>query len=84
MREAKYQIGTTFATRGKHSKLCTVTDIHRTYNSQGELVKLRYVATHEFMGQVVTDYDVPETTIAMGHVADVQPEILDTMRKRLL
>lgn len=81
MREAKYQIGTTFATRGKHSKLCTVVDILKTYNSQGELVKVRYVATHEFMGQTVTDYDVPETTIAMGHVAD--PEILATMRKRL-
>lgn len=83
MREAKYPIGTTFATRGKHPKLCTVTDILKTYNSRGELVKIRYVATHLFAGQVVTDSDVVETTIAMGHVADVDPEILATMRKRL-
>lgn len=65
-RQPKFSIGQQFKTRGKHPKLCTVTDILRTYNSAGELVSLRYVATHEFAGQLVIDHDVVETTIAMG------------------
>lgn len=50
----------------KHTYLCTVVDIYKTYNGANELVKIRYVATHEFMGQTITDYDVIETTIARG------------------
>lgn len=61
-----YAIGTKFMTRGKSPRLCTVIDIHRTYNSAGELVRIRYVATHEFMGQTMVDGDVVATTIAMG------------------
>jgi hypothetical protein len=68
--EAKFKIGTKFHTRGKVKRLCTVIDIYRTYNEAGELVKIRYVATHEFMGQTVTDYDVVEVTIAMGEVQE--------------
>lgn len=67
-REPRFTIGTKFKTRGKRPRLCTVTDILKTYNSRGELVKLRYVAEHEFAGQIVTDHDVVETTIAMGTV----------------
>lgn len=63
---AKYQIGQQFKTRGKFPRLCTVTDILKTYNSKDELVKILYVATHEFMGQTITNYEVCETTIAMG------------------
>lgn len=62
----RFQIGQQFNTRGKFPRLCTVVDILTTYNSKGELVKLRYVAIHTFMGQVVTESDVVETTIAMG------------------
>lgn len=62
----EYAIGTQFKTRGKAPRLCTVTDILKTYNSAGELVKTRYVAQHDFMGQKVNDYDVVTTTIAMG------------------
>lgn len=61
-----FQIGTQFKTRGKHPKLCTVTDILRTYNSNFDLVQVRYAATHEFLGQTVMDRDVCETTIRMG------------------
>jgi hypothetical protein len=43
-----------------------VTDILTTYNSKNELVKTRYVSTHEFMGQTVTEYDVPASAISMG------------------
>lgn len=64
----RFNIGQTFTTRGKSPRECTVIDILRTYNSAGEMVRLRYVATHTFMGQTVTDSDVCETTIAMGAV----------------
>ena len=62
----EYPIGTKYKTRGKAPRLCEVVDILKTYNSKGELVKTRYVATHSFMGQTVTDYNVVKTTIAMG------------------
>jgi hypothetical protein len=67
--EPRFSIGTQFKTRGKAPRICTVTDILKTYNSAGELVLVRYVATHEFCGQTVTSYDVIDTTIAMGIVA---------------
>lgn len=61
----RYSIGTKFTLKGKNrSDECTVVDIYKTYNSMVEVVKIRYVCTHEFMGQTVTDYDVLETTIA--------------------
>lgn len=65
-REPKFQIGTRFSTRGKHPRICTVIDIWKTYNAVGAMVRFRYVATHEFMGQTLTDYDVVETTVALG------------------
>lgn len=63
-RTARFPIGTVFQTPGKHPRTCTVTDILRTYNEAGELVRVRYVAQHEFMGQTITDNDVCETSIA--------------------
>jgi hypothetical protein len=65
MIEPKYKIGQQFTSRGKGKirNLYTITDIYRTYNSANELVRIRYVCTHEFMGQIVTNYDVIETTI---------------------
>lgn len=66
MASTYFEIGTKFMTRGKAPKLCTVTDILKTYNSANELVKVRYIATHEFCGQVVTDSDVVNATVAMG------------------
>lgn len=64
----KFQIGMQYMTRGRYPHKCTVIDIHRTYDSTGALIKVRYVTTHEFMGQSVTDYDVPEVSIAMGEI----------------
>jgi hypothetical protein len=66
MRQAKYPIGTKFKTRGKNPRVYTVSDILKTYNNSGELVQIRYIAYHEFMGQLVYDRDIVETTIAMG------------------
>ena len=62
----RFAIGQKYTTRGKNPLSCTVTDIIRTYNSNNELIHIRYVATHEFCGQIVTDRDVCETTIARG------------------
>ena len=59
-----YPVGTKYTPKRKHSQECTIVDIHKTYNLAGELVKLRYVATHEFCGQTVMDTDVISTTIA--------------------
>ena len=63
---ARFSVGDTFKTRGKHPRLCTIRDILVTYNSKGELVKIRYVADHELNGQTISDYDVCETTVLMG------------------
>lgn len=65
-RKPRFAIGTRYKTRDKHPRECTVVDIHKTFNMAGELVKIRYVATHNFAGQVLTDNDVVETTIARG------------------
>ena len=75
IRSARFAIGTMFETRHKRPKLCTVVDILTTYNNAGELVSIRYVATHEVLGQTVIDRDVVETTIAMGLIKskDCQP-----------
>ncbi len=68
--EARYPIGTKFKTRGKTPRLCTVVDILRTYDNAGEMTSLRYVATHQFCGQVMADTNVVETTITMGLVTE--------------
>jgi hypothetical protein len=62
----RFEIGTQYQTRHKHPKVCTIIDVLKTYNSKNELVKIRYVSTHEFMGQIITDNDVLDTTIALG------------------
>ena len=64
--EPKFKIGQQFTTRGKHPRKCIISDILRTYNYTNELVQVRYVAKHVFAGQIVTDANVLETTVAMG------------------
>jgi len=61
-------IGTQYTTRGKHPRLCTVVDEHTTYTSNGSIYKVKYVSTHVFLGQPVTNYDVARTTILMNKV----------------
>lgn len=66
----EYAIGTQYIkTHGKVKQLCTVVDVWKTYDSKGELVKLRYVTSHEFCGQLVNDYNVVPVTIAKGLVS---------------
>lgn len=68
-----YPIGTKFTPIGKHATECTVTDMLTTRNLAGEIVAIRYVATHIFMGQTVTDRNVIPTTIARGIGGEVNP-----------
>ncbi len=65
---ARFGPGTTFRPIGKHAQLNTVCDVHTVTNLAGEVVALRYVATHEFCGQTVTVRDVADATIARGLV----------------
>lgn len=65
--EARFRVGQQYWHNDPKFKVryvCTIVDIYKTYNSAGELVKLRYVASHDFLGQKVVDYDVVDTTIA--------------------
>jgi hypothetical protein len=62
----RFPIGTVFRTRHKYPRICTVVDRYTTTNEKGDVVDRRYVCTHEVLGQIVTDYHVPDTTIAMG------------------
>lgn len=66
--EARFAIGTKFRPVRKHAYDCEVVDILTTTNSKGEVVKIRYVATHQFCGQTITDSDVCHSTIARGLV----------------
>lgn len=63
-------IGTKFNSGGKAPRECTVVDVYKTYNSRNELVKTTYVATHEFLGQTVTNYDVPRAMIQRGLISN--------------
>lgn len=62
-----FKPGTKYLSNTKHPRLYTVTDVHVTSNLAGEIVSTRYVATHDFLGQIVTARDVLHTTIAIGH-----------------
>ena len=66
---ARYAIGQQYMTRGKHPQCCTVVDILTTTNAAGDRVRIRYVSTHDFLGQSVSDYDVVDATIALGILA---------------
>lgn len=63
----KFPLGTKFIPAGLRNKyVYTVVDHWTTYNCAGEIVKKRYVAVHQLMGQNVFENDVVETTIAKG------------------
>lgn len=63
----RFPIGTLYLARSSGEKrLCTVVDHLTTTNSKGDVVKIRYVSTHVFCGQTVSDHDVLDTTIARG------------------
>ena len=61
-------IGKQYLTRGRDPQLCTVVDVHTTFNQKGEIVKVRYVSEHVFLGFIVRDKDVGKTTILINEV----------------
>ncbi len=61
-----HTIGTQYLSHGKHPVLCTISDILTTFNSKGDLVSTRYEATHQFLGQVVSETNIVAPTIAKG------------------
>ena len=64
---SKIEIGTKFIRRNSRNNVIEeVTDIHTTFNSAGKVVRRVFVAKHEFMGQDIFDYEVPESTITLG------------------
>ena len=65
MNDAKFPIGTEFLSNGTHPKVYNVTDILKTYNSAGELVKIEYIAEHEFFNQKLETRST-ETGVAIG------------------
>lgn len=69
-RVTKFKVGETYIDRNK--RLCTIQDILTTTNLSGEITSIRYVATHDFLGQSVRDSDVVETTIVMAKAREVQ------------
>jgi hypothetical protein len=64
------QIGTKYYERKsngkKNEKISTVIDILSTYNSKGELIRTRYIASRDYLGQDLINYDVVGTTILMS------------------
>ena len=61
----RFEIGTTYELkRNKSSQVKTIVDVYKTYNSKNELVDLRYVTEHDFLGQKMTDRHVTDTEIA--------------------
>ena len=71
----RFPLGTTFTPSGrKYPHLCTVTDYLVTTNLKGDIVATRYVATHSVLGQIITNSDVLDTTIARGNPQLPAPE----------
>ncbi len=75
----KFAIGTRFLSGGKNPRLSTVTDFMTVMNLRGEIVKTYYEAEHEFLGQVVREREVLETSVAMGveRLRMIFPELAD-------
>lgn len=67
----RFPVGTRFIRLTPHKKskvVETICDFHVTRNLAGDLVKVRYVCTHAYMGQTLIDWDVTETTIARAEL----------------
>lgn len=68
MSAADYPVGTVYHDR--NNRVCTIVDRLTTTNLAGEVVRVRYVATHEFMGQTVTDRDVTPLEVMRARYAE--------------
>ena len=62
---ARFPIGTKYIQK---DRVCEVIDILKTYNNANELVCIRYLSQHDFMGQKIKNHDICDTTIARNLV----------------
>lgn len=68
----RFAPGTQYLPAGqKRPKIHTVTDVFTTRNLAGELVSIKYVSEHDFLGQKLKGYDIADATIARGLVKNV-------------
>ena len=74
---APFPVGTIFMSGGKHPRRCVVRDILTTRNLAGQVVRIRYVAEHDFAGQVMRDPDVSPVAIARGFVSLPNAKVRD-------
>lgn len=65
MKEARFKIGHKFLKGNREKHECIIIDILKTYNSDEELVEIRYECQHNFLGQTITHIE-GDTTIARG------------------
>lgn len=62
----RFAVGTQYLSRGKHPRLYTVSKQLTVTDETGEVIKRYYWATHEFLGQTITDHDVLDATVSIG------------------
>ena len=72
----RWQIGDKFTPKGKVKRECTITDIARTFTENGNMV-IRYAASHDFMGQKISD-TYSETTIARGRMCQDTGKVIES------
>ena len=72
----RWQIGDKFLLRSKVKRECTVTDIVRTFTENGNM-SIRYAASHNFMGQKISD-TYSETTIARGRMCQDTGKVIES------
>lgn len=70
LRNAKYHfpVGTVYEHYYLKGRICTISDYLETRNTKGELVGFSIVATHETLGQSITDYDVSPTEVSRSRI----------------
>jgi len=64
-----WPLGTKFIRySSKRRDIETIVDIHTTTNNSGKVVSVKYVTSHDLMGQTVKDYTVPAALIARSEI----------------
>ena len=72
----RWQIGDKFLLRSKTRRECTITNIIRSFPENGN-ISIRYAASHDFMGQKISD-TYSETTIARGRFCQDTGKVIES------
>lgn len=77
--KARFPIGLVFSRKrfpkAKELTEYCIDDIHTTYNNAGEVVRLEYVVSHDFMGQRIRE-NVVDPTIARSLTPEQMKEFI--------